>query len=80
MPGWAVERRGQNAGCEERDRRDPGRLELAIVDDRVGFDTRREQPGHLGLRTMEERAQAIGGTPEVQSEPGHGTTVRVVIA
>jgi signal transduction histidine kinase len=32
------------------------------------------------MRTMEKRAQAIGGTPEVQSEPGEGTTVRVVIA
>jgi signal transduction histidine kinase len=55
------------------------RLERAIVNDGEGFDARREHPDHLGLRTMQERTQAIAGTLEVQSEPGSGTTVRLVI-
>lgn len=55
------------------------RLELAITDDGLGFDTNSERPGHLGLRTMQERASAVGGTLEVQSQAGIGTTVRVVI-
>ncbi|MGB9145742.1 MAG: two-component regulator propeller domain-containing protein [Acidobacteriaceae bacterium] len=33
--------------------------------------------GHFGLTGMEERAAAIGGTLEVTSEPGAGTTVRL---
>ncbi len=34
-------------------------------------------PGHFGLTGMRERAAAIGGTLEVASEPGAGTTVRL---
>jgi signal transduction histidine kinase len=35
--------------------------------------------GHLGLVGMRERAEAVGGTLEVRSEPGQGTTVRVKV-
>jgi PAS domain S-box-containing protein len=55
------------------------RLELAVNDDGLGFDTDSEHPGHLGLRTMQERASAVGGTLEVHSQAGRGTTVRLVI-
>jgi signal transduction histidine kinase/ligand-binding sensor domain-containing protein len=34
-------------------------------------------PGHFGLTGMRERAAAIGGTLEVSSEPGAGTTIRL---
>jgi|CZKL01.1.fsa_nt_gi signal transduction histidine kinase/ligand-binding sensor domain-containing protein len=34
-------------------------------------------PGHYGLMGMRERAAAIGGTLEITSEPGTGTTVRL---
>jgi len=34
-------------------------------------------PGHYGLTGMRERAALIGGTLEVSSEPGTGTTVRL---
>ena len=34
-------------------------------------------PGHYGLTGMRERATVIGGTLEVTSEPGAGTTVRL---
>ncbi|HUR17844.1 MAG TPA: PAS domain S-box protein [Acidimicrobiales bacterium] len=53
----------------------PG-LELEVSDDGIGFDTSLRHPGHLGLRTMSERAEALGGFLEVTSVPGRGTTVR----
>ena len=34
-------------------------------------------PGHFGLTGMRERAAAIGGTLEVSSAAGAGTTVRL---
>ncbi len=59
-------------------RRD-GRLELEVADDGAGFD-----PGdpelrsrRLGLTSMEERAQRLGGTLEIRSAPGAGTTIRL---
>jgi len=36
--------------------------------------------GHFGLTGMRERAQAIGARLTVESSPGEGTTVRVVLA
>jgi signal transduction histidine kinase len=59
-------------------RRD-GRLELVVTDDGGGFDP--ADPGlrarRLGLTSMEERAQRLGGTLEIRSAPGAGTTVRL---
>ncbi len=56
-----------------------GELALEIVDDGVGFDPSVGRPGHLGLRTMADRAATLGGRLEVSSHPGEGTTVRAVI-
>lgn len=53
----------------------PG-LELEVSDDGIGFDTSLTHPGHLGLKTMAERAEALGGILEVTSVRGKGTTVR----
>jgi signal transduction histidine kinase len=51
---------------------------LSIVDDGVGFDpstlTREEA---MGLKTMQERAQLLGGTLKLQSKSGQGTRVAV---
>ena len=52
---------------------------VEIRDDGIGFDAGADYPGHLGLRSMRERAARLGGTLEVASEPGSGTTVRVRI-
>lgn len=56
-----------------------GRLVLEVADDGVGFDGCLEQPGHLGQRSMAERATALGGRLEVASRAGGGTTVRAEI-
>ena len=49
-------------------------LEFSVTDDGRGFDRRRVEPG--GLLGMEARMAAAGGTLEVASFPGRGTTVR----
>ena len=56
-----------------------GRILLEVADDGVGFDGCSGQPGHLGRRSMVERATALGGRLEVVSRPGGGTTVRAEI-
>jgi signal transduction histidine kinase len=55
-----------------------------VQDDGRGFDLKRvlasyEQRGSFGLLNIEERAKLIGGISELQSAPGEGTTVRVVV-
>ena len=53
----------------------PEEFTLGISDDGVGFDARNDFPGHLGLKSMRERATRLGGTLEVASEPGHGVRI-----
>lgn len=53
----------------------PDYARLVIKDDGQGFDLSSSAAGHLGLRIMRERAQAIGAELIVVSEPGHGTVV-----
>jgi PAS domain S-box-containing protein len=53
-----------------------GHLRLEIKDDGAGFDTQGEFPGHLGLRSMRERAMQIGGSLEIESASGAGTRVQ----
>jgi signal transduction histidine kinase len=55
---------------------EPGRVVLVVEDDGTGFDTGGTFPGHLGLRSMRERAREAGGTLELDSRPGGGTRVR----
>ena len=54
---------------------------LRVRDDGVGFDpgnlAQLLREGHFGLAGMRERASLAGGTMEVGSLPGHGTTVEV---
>jgi signal transduction histidine kinase len=57
----------------------PEHITLDILDDGIGFDARGEFPGHLGLRSMRERAGRLGGTLEVDSAPEEGTRVRASI-
>jgi signal transduction histidine kinase len=65
----------------------PGEVALEVRDDGRGFAVgkelqavlERDGPGHYGLTGMRERAAAIGGTLEVISEPGVGTTVKLEV-
>jgi two-component system sensor histidine kinase DegS len=59
-----------------------GPLSVNIVDDGHGFDTKRVRQGRTGssgLVSMRERASTVGGTLKVESRPGNGTTVTLVL-
>ena len=56
-----------------------GRVRFTIRDDGVGFQPAEARRRSLGLTSMEERAQALGGVLRVDSEPSAGTTVEVTL-
>jgi two-component system sensor histidine kinase UhpB len=61
--------------------RDARGVAMSVADDGVGFDTRAGSclPQSLGMRTMRERAAAVGGVLHVESAPAHGTTIVVQV-
>ena len=51
-------------------------LQLAVADAGTGFDLRQQRPRpSLGLASMHERVRLLGGELDIESAPGHGTTV-----
>jgi signal transduction histidine kinase len=61
-------------------KRDADQASLQIVDDGLGFDTQTPRSGrHIGLWSMCERVEQLGGQFEVQSAPGQGTTVTAIV-
>ncbi len=63
-------------------RQDGERICLEVADNGRGFDVKRTtrqalRLRHFGLLGIEERAELVGGTAEVASQPGQGTRVRV---
>ena len=46
---------------------------LEVCDDGVGFDPAGDFPGHLGLRSMQERVSHLGGRLQIESAPVQGT-------
>ena len=57
---------------------DPERVVLTVRDDGLGFDRDGLRAG-FGLDGVEARAAEVGGAVEVLSEPGTGTTLRLVV-
>lgn len=71
----------------------PGRIDLSlrfaartvtleIRDDGAGFDPARvagPKEGHFGLQGMRERIKRLGGTLEISSAPGRGTTITATV-
>ncbi len=57
------------------------RLSLEISDDGSGFEPDRPElrSKHLGLTSMEERAEELGGRLRIESSPGKGTTVALEV-
>ncbi|OXM13840.1 PAS domain-containing sensor histidine kinase [Paenibacillus herberti] len=55
-----------------------GLLEAVIRDSGVGFELKQHSRG-VGLLSMEERARAAGGRLEIESAPGDGTVVRLLL-
>ncbi len=58
---------------------DKGQIELTVVDNGRGFDSTPKVPGGMGLSTMRERARALRGELTINSTPGDGTQVRVIV-
>lgn len=55
-----------------------GVFRMTVTDDGAGFDVSRPSAGQ-GLPNMRERAEALGGTLQLESGPGHGTTLTIEI-
>ena len=51
---------------------------LRICDDGCGYDLAEHQAG-TGIVGMRERANALGGTMKIFSQPGKGTTVEAIL-
>ncbi len=59
-----------------------GNVRIVVRDNGVGFDpiaVKKEDFSKFGLFSIGERMPALGGTFEVESTPGHGTTVRLTL-
>jgi signal transduction histidine kinase len=72
-----IARHARAKRAEVRLRRLAGGLELTVEDDGAGFDPTRNRSriglGHAGMR---QRVLLLGGTVDITSSPGHGTTIR----
>jgi two-component system sensor histidine kinase UhpB len=72
-------RHSDAARVEVRLRRlENGGVELTVADDGRGFAFD-ESEGGLGIAGMRERALLIGGELTIESRPGRGTTVRLMV-
>jgi len=52
-------------------------VQLTITDDGQGFDTNDVPPECMGLDIIRERAEAVGATIKITSQPGAGTSIVV---
>ena len=56
-----------------------GQVAVTVADDGAGFDPARAERHGMGLGLMRERVAELGGTFQLDSTPGQGTTVRVLL-
>jgi signal transduction histidine kinase len=54
-----------------------GQMRLLIKDDGLGFEPDSLPTGHMGIAIMRERANSIGASLKIESQPGLGTTVQL---
>ncbi|HLC29390.1 MAG TPA: GAF domain-containing sensor histidine kinase, partial [Dehalococcoidia bacterium] len=60
----------------------PDKVAVTIQDRGKGFErtlSLRRAADHLGITGMEERAYSVGGSLQISSAPGHGTTVMLEV-
>lgn len=51
---------------------------LIVIDDGIGFDMNADHLGHMGLRSMRERAVKNNGQIKIISSPGQGTRIEFI--
>jgi signal transduction histidine kinase len=56
-----------------------GQVAVTVSDDGAGFDPTRAERHGMGLGLMRERVAELGGTFQLDSTPGRGTTVRILL-
>jgi signal transduction histidine kinase len=74
--------RAQTVSIDVRD--EPKGVSVLVEDDGVGFDVASTLAGYasrgsLGMLQMRESARQIGGRLTIDSSPGHGTRIRLVV-
>jgi two-component system NarL family sensor kinase len=78
LPGKANSQEARIALLEKK-----GQLWLEVADNGCSFKPDQaaaaRHNGHLGLVSMRERAEMLGGTLEIEAKPGNGTVVRVMV-
>lgn len=58
----------------------PAGFRLDVTDDGIGFEPNQtRKPGHYGLVGMRERVRLAGGSLEIESAPGRGSTITVYL-
>lgn len=56
-----------------------GRITVQVADDGRGFDPSADYAGHLGLRSMRERAVKVDGDLIIDSSTGSGTRITAIL-
>ena len=54
-------------------------MRLRVEDNGVGFDPTALPPDRFGVVGMGERARLLGGTLTIETSPGRGTAIEVVV-
>ena len=73
-----IQKYAQASSAVVRLREDGDRLSVEVADDGRGFDVSTTIRGN-GLTNMEDRLDALGGTLQIASSPGNGTTLRMIL-
>ena len=61
-------------------REDQGQLQLQVIDDGCGFNTRSaKRTRGYGILGMRERVRGLGGSLQIESRPNAGTTVSIAL-
>jgi signal transduction histidine kinase len=78
----ALHNAGKYSGASHirvRARADAAHLRVTVEDDGVGFDVNTAWDRGLGLISMSERMESVGGSLDIQSVPGRNTRVDLVV-
>ena len=59
--------------------REDGEIVLRVIDDGIGFDASLIASEGIGLASMRTRALGLGGEMSVESQPGSGTRIEVLV-